>query len=93
MSELGITWTDEGERGVYVHSVPQHGLGHKATDVEARVLRRIDYLEARERELEAALHDIVANAKMVVDYSRDGATDCYVVTLDDMDAARAALGG
>ena len=53
VSDLGIAWTDEGERGVYVQTVPQRGLGHKATDIEARVLRRIDHLEAEVERLRA----------------------------------------
>ena len=56
MSDLGITWIDEGRFGVYVHTEPSGGLGHKANEIEARVLRRIDQLTARVEELEAQLH-------------------------------------
>ena len=51
----------------------------------------VERLQARERELETALRDVVANARETPDYTREGVTDCYVLTLDDFDAARAAL--
>ena len=39
----------------------------------------------------AALANIVANAVMQPDASMAGATDCYAVPLDDIEAARRAL--
>lgn len=35
---------------------------------------------------------LITNAEMIPDPRREGATDCYAVTLDDLEALEAALG-
>ena len=41
----------------------------------------------------AALAIIIGNARLVPDPAMDGATDCYAVPLDDIDAARKLVAG
>ena len=78
---------DDGNDLFVSHQQDAQGQWVRYDDHAAEVER----LQARERELETALRDVVANARETPDYTREGVTDCYVLTLDDFDAARAAL--
>ena len=71
-----------------------HGLvGMDGADLATRraqtaeIARRYNH----HAELVAALWNIVLNADIAPDPRMKGSTDCYVVTLDDIDAARALL--
>lgn len=44
-----------------------------------------------EHQLIDALFNIILNAQVVPDPQADGATDCFAVPLDDIEAARALL--